>query len=291
MLAELELKRGRHVLEIGTGSGYHAALMAVLVGDPAHVTSVDIDETLIPATVRRLERLGYGTMTVRCADGALGAADRAPFDRIVATVGCTDLSPAWIEQLARDGQMLVPLEHGQLHPRVQVRVDEAVKGRFSGHSGFVRIRGQQSAASLWPEPELTPEPTRAEPLPGALRSALAPPDPAHRQRTPGVWNFAIYLALRDRSAAGLALTADGSVAMLRESELASGGPDGPVLRNRLLAILSDWLDLGAPGLERYTTEFSPYSTALARPLVEGPTGPWQIERLHYRQEIVMTPPP
>jgi len=288
MLAELDLRPGLRVLEIGTGSGYHAALMAALVGDPADVTSLDIDQTLIPDTVRRLERLGYGRMTVRCADGALGAADRAPFDRIVATVGCTDLSPPWVEQLVADGQMLVPLEHGHVHPRVQVRVDDGVTGRFTGHSGFVRIQGLQRGAKLWPRPEPCPEPSTAEPLPAALLTALSPPDPAHPQRRPGIWNFATYLALRDRRATGLALAMDGSVAMLRDKELAFGGSDGPALKDRFLAIVADWLDLGAPGLNSYTMNFSPLSTSEQDTLADSPTGPWHVDRLYHRQTIVMT---
>jgi protein-L-isoaspartate O-methyltransferase len=117
MAAELDLRPGAHVLELGAGSGYHAAVMAALVGDPGLVTTVDIDPTVISETVDRFERLGLSAIDVRCGDGDLGAADRAPFDRIVATVGCGDLSPAWVEQLAPGGAILVPLEHGHLHPR------------------------------------------------------------------------------------------------------------------------------------------------------------------------------
>jgi protein-L-isoaspartate(D-aspartate) O-methyltransferase len=91
MLAELHLRPGLRVLEIGTGSGYHAVLMATLVGDPELVTTLDIDPSLITDTSRRMEHLGFGAMTIRCVDGALGASDRAPFDRIAATVGCADL--------------------------------------------------------------------------------------------------------------------------------------------------------------------------------------------------------
>lgn len=60
MLAEAELAPGMQVMEIGTGSGYNAALLVELVGDPAHVTTIDIDQTLIDETISRLDRLGYG---------------------------------------------------------------------------------------------------------------------------------------------------------------------------------------------------------------------------------------
>jgi protein-L-isoaspartate(D-aspartate) O-methyltransferase len=293
MLVELDLRPGLRVLEIGTGSGYHAALMAGLVGDPRLVTTVDIDDTLITETVSRLEQLGYGTMTVLCADGAHGVAERAPFDRIVATVGCADLSPAWIEQLTPDGQMLVPLEHGALHPRVEVRRDETRRdqelvGRFVGHSGFVRIQGLQSTTRLWNAKAVDPESGTLEPLPSALLSALFPPEPTHRQRTPGIWDLATYLAIRDRRCAvGPALAEHDSVAVLRNDRLLVTGRDGPALKDRLLEIAADWLELGAPGLGRYTMSFSRRSGTKDDCPADSPAGPWHLDRLHHRQTIAL----
>jgi protein-L-isoaspartate(D-aspartate) O-methyltransferase len=285
MLAELDLRPGARILEIGTGSGYHAALMAMLVGDPAAVTTVDIDQSLLVDTIGRLERLGYKTMTVRCADGALGAADRAPFDRIVATLGCADLSPAWMAQLATDGQLQVPLEHGHLHPRVRVRIDGGARGRFTGHSGFVRIQGRQEAEPLWPE-EPSPPLGPSEPLPKGLVTALGPADPDRPTRTLGAWDFATYLALRHRGAAGLGLTRNGSVAVVRDRDLAVGGVEGPALRDTFLAIAGDWLALGAPGLSRYTMSFGARPTSEDTP-ADRPLGPWHVDRLWHRQTVVV----
>lgn len=286
MLAELDLRPGHRVLEIGTGSGYHAALMAMLVADPALVTTLDIDETLVTETAARLARLGYGAMTVRCIDGAVGATDRAPFDRIVATVGCADLSPAWIDQLTPEGKMLVPLEHGSLHPRVEVQGDHQLTGRFVGHSGFIAIQGSQASPHLWPAPlEAPPEPSTVEQVPTSLLGALVPPDPARPQRTPGIWDFAMYLALRDRRAGGLALVEASSVAMLRGAQLIVSGEAGTTLRDRFLEIGADWLDLGAPGFGRYAMIFLPKSGDPAFGLADSATGPWEVERLFHRQIV------
>jgi protein-L-isoaspartate(D-aspartate) O-methyltransferase len=290
MLVELDLSPGLRVLEIGTGSGYHAVLMAMLVGDPACVTTVDIDQTLITETINRLEPLGFGAMTIRCVDGALGASDRAPFDRIVSTVGCADLSPAWIEQLAPGGHMLVPLLHGRLHPRIRVQRDHGLIGRFTGHSGFIPMQGLNNTAKLWPSATSPPAPSTIEALPGPLHSALFPMDPAYPRRKRANWNFATYLALRDQRADGTALVTSDAIAMLQDGQLGVGGSHSAELKNRLLEIATDWLDLGSPGLNRYIMQFDPRSAPDHAPLIDIPTGPWSVDRISYRQTVWLISP-
>lgn len=100
MLELLDLAPGLNVLEIGAGTGYNAALMAELVGDQHLVVTLDVLEDVVEQTRRLLARAGYPEIAVLWRDGVQGAAERAPFDRIVATVGRSDLSPRWAEQLA-----------------------------------------------------------------------------------------------------------------------------------------------------------------------------------------------
>ena len=145
MLQLLGLVPRMRVLEIGAGSGYNAALLAEL---GCAVTTVDIDETLIEPTHRRLARLGYHVRVVH-GDGDLGVPEHAPYDRIIATVGCNDLSPAWFDQLAPGGFMLVPLKHGYLHPLVRAAEH---RSRPVGRSGFVRMLGRQSGLPAWDLP-------------------------------------------------------------------------------------------------------------------------------------------
>ena len=99
MLEALDLEPGMRVLEIGAGTGYNAALMAEVVGDPRLVTTIDIDPDVVAQTRGLLARAGYGAVEVICGDGALGHAASAPFDRVVATVGCSDISWDWVEQM------------------------------------------------------------------------------------------------------------------------------------------------------------------------------------------------
>ncbi|MCZ7546461.1 MAG: methyltransferase, FxLD system [Anaerolineae bacterium] len=109
MLEQLGLRRGQRVLEIGAGTGYNAALMAHIVGEAGEVITVDIDPEIVDAARARLAAAGFGTVQVVCADGALGYPDRAPYDRIILTVGAWDIAPAWASQLKPDGRLLLPL--------------------------------------------------------------------------------------------------------------------------------------------------------------------------------------
>src|SRR6266536_1453935 len=99
MLELLDLLPGMRVLEIGAGTGYNAALMAELVGDQPLVVTIDVLDDVVAQTRRLLARAGYPDIAVLVGDGVEGAPERAPFDRIVATVGCSDLSPRWAEQV------------------------------------------------------------------------------------------------------------------------------------------------------------------------------------------------
>jgi protein-L-isoaspartate(D-aspartate) O-methyltransferase len=290
MLAELHLRPGLRVLEIGTGSGYHAVLMATLVGDPALVTTLDIDQSVISDTVPRLRRLGFDAMTVRCTDGASGAPDRAPFDRVVATVGCADISPAWTAQLAPGGEMLLPLEHGQLHPRVRIHRAPEPIGRFVGQSGFIPIRGVQGTARLWQGSAPLTETGTVEDLPDVLLEALPPGDPSESRLAPAMWDFGTYLAIRDRRATGAGLIEHDSGVMIREGRLVVAGAHGASLRARMLEIAADWSALGSPGLHRYAMRFMPLSVRVDDPPTDSPMGPWHIVRLNHRQTIWITPP-
>jgi protein-L-isoaspartate(D-aspartate) O-methyltransferase len=142
MLELLALTPGRRVLEVGAGTGYNAALIAELVRDQRLVVTIDLDGRIVEQARRGLGRAGYRDVAVLCRDGFVGVPERAPYDRIVATVSCPDLSPRWIEQVAARGFMLVPLDHGVGQPLVRVWVESGTaRGRVVGWSGFMSARG------------------------------------------------------------------------------------------------------------------------------------------------------
>jgi protein-L-isoaspartate(D-aspartate) O-methyltransferase len=110
MLEQLAVEPGQRVLEIGTGTGYNAALLSELVGPDGHVVSVEIDEDLVLAARQHLRTAGYERVEVVLGDGALGYAPGAPFDGLILTVGAGDIAPAWRDQLRNPGgRMVLPL--------------------------------------------------------------------------------------------------------------------------------------------------------------------------------------
>lgn len=145
MLELLELERGMNVLEIGAGTGYNAALMQEIVGKKGRITTIDIQEDVVEQARRLLEAAGYGKIEVIAKDGALGHSPNAPYDRIIATVGCPDISFRWVEQLADDGFMLIPLQHGCLGSNPLIKIcqeDSRLLGRVVDWSGFMSIQGE-----------------------------------------------------------------------------------------------------------------------------------------------------
>ena len=94
------------MLEVGTGSGYQAAVLSRLA---AKVTSIERYRTLADAARARLAALGYDNVEVIAGDGMAGAPDRAPFDRIMVTAAAEEIPQALIDQLAVGGIMVLPL--------------------------------------------------------------------------------------------------------------------------------------------------------------------------------------
>jgi protein-L-isoaspartate(D-aspartate) O-methyltransferase len=102
----LDPKPTDRVLEVGTGSGYQAAVLAELV---AKVYTIEIVEPLARRAMRTLEQLGYGNIEVRIGDGYNGWADAAPFDSIIVTAAPPEIPKPLIDQLRPGGRMVVPV--------------------------------------------------------------------------------------------------------------------------------------------------------------------------------------
>jgi protein-L-isoaspartate(D-aspartate) O-methyltransferase len=101
-----ELRKGDRVLEVGTGSGYQAAVLAEM-GVTVH--SIEIVAPLAASARERLGRLGYGSIEVLAGDGYNGIEARAPFDSILVTAGADHVPPALVRQLKPGGRMVIPV--------------------------------------------------------------------------------------------------------------------------------------------------------------------------------------
>jgi protein-L-isoaspartate(D-aspartate) O-methyltransferase len=106
MTEKLEVEPAHRVLEIGTGTGYQAAILARLSRE---VVSIERYRTLADAARERLKTLGYSNVTIRAGDGMAGAPDLAPFDRIMVTAAAEEVPEALVAQLAEGGKMVLPV--------------------------------------------------------------------------------------------------------------------------------------------------------------------------------------
>lgn len=141
MLDALDLEPGMRVLEIGSGTGWNAALMAA---SGAQVTTIEIDPALADHASTALVRAGFPQVVVLAGDGEQGAADQAPFDRIIASAAAHTVPYAWVSQ-ARDGGKIVVPYTGQYH-RAGLAVLTVTGGLAAGQiideAGFMPLRGQ-----------------------------------------------------------------------------------------------------------------------------------------------------
>jgi protein-L-isoaspartate(D-aspartate) O-methyltransferase len=178
MLEQLGLTPGQRVLEIGTGSGYNAALMSMITGQQGQVVTIDIDPELAARARSSLAAAGFSEVEVQCADGGYGDPASAPFDRIIVTAGVWDIAPAWLAQLTGGGRLVLPLSVRDIELSVALeRSDGCWRSRSACRCGFVRMLG--AFASPQPAVRLDgPEPLLVQladdrPLDGeALRLAL-----------------------------------------------------------------------------------------------------------------------
>ena len=299
MLQLLDVRRGMRVLEIGAGTGYNAALLAELAGDAALVTTIDIQPDVVEQTKASLALSGYGSVRVLCRDGFEGAPETAPFDRIVATVGCPDLSPRWAEQLAPGGFMLIPLRHAGANPLVRVWRDrDAGAGELHGEvvsfSGFMAMQGALADPAYY-------DFTR----PGRELRAGEVERPVWPDLGKGLLGFWFFLGVRDArtrmfrwmTSAGLKDGERDATARIEEDRLVGD----PGLLDELDARYRQWQALGAPGWRsRWRVRFIPLDAVDADdPSARGANATgheetsertWVVKGTRYRRVFTLAPP-
>jgi protein-L-isoaspartate(D-aspartate) O-methyltransferase len=151
MLEQLRVEPGNRILEVGTGSGYNAALLAALVGEHGRVTTVDLDQDLVDQARGNLRAAGATNVDALVTDGWLGVPDEGPYDRLIVTVGVWDISPRWVQQLGPTGRLVVPLWlRNGTQASVALRPDGG--GLISDDvcpCGFMRLRGPHAGPEAY----------------------------------------------------------------------------------------------------------------------------------------------
>jgi protein-L-isoaspartate(D-aspartate) O-methyltransferase len=177
MLEQTQVRPGQRVLEVGDGTGYNAALLAHLVGPSGSVTTIEYDAEV--AEVARAHLAAYGADRVRvvAGDGTLGAAEDGPFDRILVTAGAWDVAQAWVEQLAPDGRVVLPLRlRGLTRVVAFERTETGLRSLSVEEDGFIPMKGigvmPEKNIPLGTGPDLALRIDDAQPVETALLNAL-----------------------------------------------------------------------------------------------------------------------
>ncbi|HEY2766197.1 MAG TPA: methyltransferase domain-containing protein [Pseudonocardiaceae bacterium] len=265
MLEALQIRDGQRVLEIGTGTGYNAALLCHRLGD-RKVFSVDIDAELVEHARGRLAALGYHP-TLAAVDGVAGLPEHAPYDRIIATCAVSRVPWAWAVQAAKDGLILVDLKvYASVGNLVLLRREgDHLVGRFdAGYATFMHMRtaefhvgartvgtrdredSEQRTTTLTHERlwDITPLWFLVHLTEGGRVSFGYAMDPATGGPGP------VYFATEDGSWCELSPAGDGDVRQVWE-----GGPRR--LWSRIESTLELWRQLGEPGWDRFGLTVTP----------------------------------
>ena len=140
MIETLELKGAERVLEVGTGSGYAAAVLSELC---AEVFSVEVLEELAVKARALLTRLGYKNVSLLMGDGTLGWEEHSPYDAVVISAAAPCIPRPLVEQLKVPGYLVFPIGEEELQTLVRIRKDKAgIREEYLGDCRFVKLTGR-----------------------------------------------------------------------------------------------------------------------------------------------------
>jgi len=142
MCEALDIKKGQKILEIGAGSGYHAAIVSKLIGDKGHVYTIERFPSLAENAKKNLEKVGIKNVTVEIGDGSEGLPKYAPYDSIYVTCAAPCIPQPLVEQLKDPGKLLIPV--GQFISKLELleKKNKKIIEKDLGGCAFVPLVGK-----------------------------------------------------------------------------------------------------------------------------------------------------
>lgn len=134
MLEALGLKEGDKVLEVGTGSGYNAALIDHIIGKKGKLFTTEIVPELAESSKRKLSSLGMKNVKVIVCDGSLGYDKEKPYDKVIVTAACREIPPLLLKQLKNNGILVAPV--GRIYEQEMLKVRKVGKKLDVKNLGF-----------------------------------------------------------------------------------------------------------------------------------------------------------
>ncbi len=254
MLTALDAHDGHRVLEIGTGTGYNAALLAHRLGD-SNITTIEVDPALASRARQALACTGRHPQ-VCCGDGAERVFADKPYDRVISTVALPRVPPAWLEQTHDGALILIPLSfagHGGLMALLARGAAGGASGRFlSQYGGFMAVRSVPEPTAPKIRSQLLKENLRSTPVPPEALSDGHPAAFYLSLRCPVPYKVIQFIPDDDSTAVQTwGQSTDSSTFVLITADgITRAAAIGP-LWNDIEAAYTQWHELGQPQRDRF----------------------------------------
>jgi protein-L-isoaspartate(D-aspartate) O-methyltransferase len=264
-LSHLAPEDHNRIMEVGTGTGWTAALLSYRVG-AGNVTSIDIDPTVSEIAAKNLSGTGLAPRLF-VGDGTLGLPEGAPFDRVHVAAGVTDIPYAWVEQTRPGGVIVLPFAPGWGFgwlARLHVLGDGTAVGAFPGFAGYMPLRGQRvpwRSLSGLPKDGMVESATRLDPR--RLRADSAA-DLFLAATVPGVRTYLYYGEGAEADECTLWLVESGDEGAWASVDYVPGRDEFLVQQQGARRLWDEaeraylrWLAMGRPAYDRFGLTVSP----------------------------------
>ena len=142
MCEALNFEQGQKILEIGAGSGYHAAIISKIIGDKGHVYTVERIKELAKNAMQNLKKANILNVTVKTGDGSLGMPEHSPYDIIYVTCAAPEIPEPLIDQLKDPGQLLIPIGSRICELKLIIKKEGKLTTTDLGGCAFVPLIGK-----------------------------------------------------------------------------------------------------------------------------------------------------